>query len=71
MSNDHQLEVAEADARTGQILIALGDCAVFGGICTMRNFFDTEEVLRMGYIETASTDAEGIDPSIARTGQAL
>jgi NAD-reducing hydrogenase small subunit len=33
----------------------MGDCAVTGGICTMRNFFDLEEVLRRGYIETEST----------------
>ncbi|MGC9467192.1 MAG: NADP oxidoreductase [Anaerolineae bacterium] len=38
-----------------KILIALGDCAVTGGICTMRNFFSKEEVLRRGYIETEST----------------
>ncbi|MGC9358203.1 MAG: NADP oxidoreductase, partial [Anaerolineae bacterium] len=38
-----------------KILIAMGDCAVTGGICTMRNYFDTDEVLRRGYIETEST----------------
>lgn len=38
-----------------KILIAMGDCAVTGGICTMRNFFDTQEVLRRAYIETEST----------------
>ena len=62
VSNDHQLEVAELMRERSQILIAMGDCAVFGGICTMRNFFDTEEVLRMGYIESESTDSEGFIP---------
>lgn len=38
-----------------KILISMGDCSVFGGICTMRNFFDTEEVLRYAYTETDST----------------
>ena len=62
VSNDHQLEVAEEMRERCKILIALGDCAVFGGICTMRNFFDQDEVLRMGYVDTASTDAEGFGP---------
>ena len=39
-----------------KVLIAVGDCAVTGGICTMRNFFDVEDVLRRAYIETESTD---------------
>ena len=62
VSNDHQLEVAEEMRERCKILIALGDCAVFGGICTMRNFFDKDEVLRMGYVDTASTDDEGFVP---------
>jgi NAD-reducing hydrogenase small subunit len=63
VSNTHQLEVAKEMRERCQILIGLGDCAVFGGICTMRNFFDKEEVLRTGYIETASTDENGFVPS--------
>ena len=63
VSNDHQLEVAEEMRERAGLLIALGDCAVFGGICTMRNFFDKEEVLRMGYIESASTDENGFVPT--------
>jgi NAD-reducing hydrogenase small subunit len=63
VSNTHQLEVAEEMRERANILIALGDCAVFGGICTMRNFFDKEEVLRYGYVESASTDEEGAVPT--------
>jgi NAD-reducing hydrogenase small subunit len=50
-------EVAEAREMRdrAKVLIAMGDCAVFGGICTMRNFFRTDDVLRRGYIETEST----------------
>ena len=52
-------EEEEAEAKLMRsrckILIAMGDCAVTGGICTMRNFFPVEEVLRRGYIETEST----------------
>ncbi len=56
VSNDHQEEVARRMRERAKILISVGDCAVFGGICTMRNFFDLEDVLRRGYIETESTD---------------
>ncbi len=55
VSNDHQEEVVKEMRERCQILIASGDCAVTGGICTMRNFFDVEEVLRRGYQETEST----------------
>jgi NAD-reducing hydrogenase small subunit len=62
VSNTHQLEVAEEMRERAKILISLGDCAVFGGICTMRNFFNTEDVLRRGYVETPSTDEWGAIP---------
>jgi NAD-reducing hydrogenase small subunit len=46
-----------------KILVALGDCAVFGGVPAMRNFFPLEDALRRAYVETESTDAEGKIPS--------
>ena len=55
VSNDHQEAVAKEMRERCKTLIAIGDCAVFGGICTMRNLFDTEEVLRRAYVETEST----------------
>jgi NAD-reducing hydrogenase small subunit len=55
VSNDHQLEGAKLMRARCKTLIAVGDCAVFGGICTMRNFLDTEDVLRRAYVETEST----------------
>ena len=63
VGNTHQKEVAERMRERCQILIALGDCATFGGICTMLNFFDNEEALRRGYIETEST----VDGKIPRS----
>ncbi len=57
VSDTHQLEVAEQMRERSKILIAMGDCAVFGGICTMRNFFKTEDALRRAYVETESTEA--------------
>ena len=71
VSNTHQVEVAEMMRERSKILIALGDCAVFGGICTMRNFFDKEEVLRYGYVESASTDEEGKVPRSPELGALL
>ena len=69
VSNSHQIEVAQEMRERCGVLIALGDCAVFGGICTMRNFFDKEEVLRRGYVETESTDnAEGVIPDSEELG---
>lgn len=52
-----------------KILVALGDCAVFGGVPAMRNFFDLNETLRRAYVETESTDGEGKipdDPELCR-----
>jgi NAD-reducing hydrogenase small subunit len=51
-----------------KILVALGDCAVFGGVPAMRNFFTIEESLQRAYVETESTDSSGKipdDPELA------
>jgi len=45
-----------------KVLVALGDCAVFGGVPTLRNGVSCREALRRAYIETEST-AEGRVPS--------
>jgi len=71
VSNTHQEETAKEMRERCKILIALGDCAVFGGICTMRNFFDKEDVLRRGYVETESTDEEGKVPRSDELGKLL
>ncbi len=44
------------------ILMVWGDCACFGGICTMRNLFPKEEVLKRCYLESEST-RHGIIPT--------
>jgi len=51
--NEHEEEAKELRAKC-KILIVLGDCACFGGICAMRNAFPKEEVLRRAYIECES-----------------
>ncbi len=38
-----------------KVLIALGDCAVFGGVPTMRNACSSAAALQRAYVETEST----------------
>ncbi len=63
VNNSANEEVALRMRSRCKILVALGDCAVFGGVPAMRNFFTIEESLRRAYIETESTDASGMIPS--------
>lgn len=55
VSTTQDVEVLKQLRENCQILMAWGDCACFGGICTMRNLFSKEEILRRYYIETEST----------------
>jgi len=55
ISTTRDEEVAKKLRDNCKILMVWGDCACFGGICTMRNLFSKEEVLRRYYIETEST----------------
>lgn len=61
VANEEELEIARKLREHCKLLVAWGDCAVFGGINTLRNFCSTEEILRRGYIETEST-VDGIIP---------
>ena len=63
VNNSANEEVALRMRDRCKILVAFGDCAVFGGVPAMRNFFPLEDSLRRAYIETESTDAEGMIPS--------
>lgn len=68
INNSANEEVAHKMRSRCKILVALGDCAVFGGVPAMRNFCGIEEALRRAYVETESTDAEGKipdDPELA------
>ena len=62
VNNTTNLEVAKEMRERCKVLIAVGDCAVFGGIMTMRNFFDTDEALKRAYVETEST-VDGMIPN--------
>ncbi len=63
INNTSNEEVALRMRSHCKILVALGDCAVFGGVPAMRNFFTIEESLRRAYVETESTDDSGKIPS--------
>ncbi len=51
ITNDENVEVAEDLRENCDILVAWGDCACFGGIMTMRNFEDVEDILEECYKE--------------------
>lgn len=55
IANSANEAVAIEMREQSKILIAMGDCACFGGIPSMRNMNDVNECLRVGYVETAST----------------
>ena len=63
ISNSYNEEVAHRMRNRCGLLVALGDCAVFGGVPAMRNFFTLEETLKRAYVETESTDESGMIPS--------
>jgi NAD-reducing hydrogenase small subunit len=62
VGNEENREVIEHLRGRCRFLIACGDCAVFGGINTLRNWLPKDEILRCGYVETAGT-VNGIIPT--------
>lgn len=63
VANTTNEEVAKMFRERSKIIVALGDCAVFGGVPAMRNFCGVEEALRRAYVETESTDESGKIPN--------
>jgi NAD-reducing hydrogenase small subunit len=55
ISNEHDEEVALSLRANCKILIALGDCACFGGINNMRNLFPTQDILTRYYATESTT----------------
>jgi NAD-reducing hydrogenase small subunit len=55
IGNVEQREIAVKLRQHSKILVAWGDCAVFGGINTLRNWIPKEEILQRGFVDTAST----------------
>jgi NAD-reducing hydrogenase small subunit len=53
-----------------QILIAIGDCATFGGVPAMRNLCGTQAALNRAYLETES-NVGGLIPDSPELGKPL
>lgn len=63
VNNSANEEVAHKMRKRAKILVAMGDCAVFGGVPAMRNLCGIQEALNRAYVETESTDSEGAVPT--------
>lgn len=61
VANSSTEEVARRMRSRCRTLVALGDCAVFGGLPTMRNATTSAVALRRAYVETEST-VDGMVP---------
>ena len=70
VNNTTNVAVARMMRKRCKCLVALGDCAVFGGIANMRNSFDMQAALRRAYIETEST-VDGKIPSSPELGKPI
>jgi NAD-reducing hydrogenase small subunit len=68
INNTANEEVAHKMRKRAKILVALGDCAVFGGVPAMRNFCGVEAALKQAY-EDADSNEPGSkipnDPELA------
>ena len=63
INNTYNEEVAKRMRERCKILVALGDCAVFGGIPAMRNLVGADAALKRAYVDAESNDSEAKIPS--------
>lgn len=63
INNTHSEKVAKRMRDRCKILVALGDCAVFGGVPAMRNFVGIEASLQRAYVDAESNDANAKIPT--------
>jgi NAD-reducing hydrogenase small subunit len=68
--NTHNIEVAKEMRKRCQILIAIGDCATFGGVPAMRNLVGTDAALKRAYLDTES-GVGGLFPDSPELGKPL
>jgi NAD-reducing hydrogenase small subunit len=72
INNSANEEVAHKMRKRARILVALGDCAVFGGVPAMRNFCGVEAALKRAYVEAESNESGSQipnDPELATMTQ--
>jgi NAD-reducing hydrogenase small subunit len=62
VGSDEQLEIAHKLRERSKYIMAWGDCAVFGGINCLRNHIPVPDLLKAGFVDTASTVA-GVIPA--------
>jgi NAD-reducing hydrogenase small subunit len=67
IGNDEELHIARELRKKCKILMVMGDCAVFGGINTMRNFLTPEQLLNGGYADGATPTT--VNPSGVLPGE--
>jgi NAD-reducing hydrogenase small subunit len=66
LGNEEELHIAKDLREKCKILIAWGDCAVFGGINCLRNFIKVEDLLREAYTDTVTTvNPTGVIPGLS------
>jgi NAD-reducing hydrogenase small subunit len=73
VNNSANEEVTHKMRKRAKILVALGDCAVFGGVPAMRNFCGVEAALKRAYVEAESNEPGSRipdDPELATMTQA-
>jgi NAD-reducing hydrogenase small subunit len=70
ISNTHNIEVARRMRARCTYLVAVGDCATFGGIVAARNLVGTQAALKRAYLETEST-VGGLIPDSPELGMPL
>jgi NAD-reducing hydrogenase small subunit len=68
IGNEEQAEIASRLREKAQFILCLGDCAVFGGVNTLRNPVPTQELLRCGYVASAATAGGQVpeDPALPK-----
>ena len=63
IENTENVEMVELLRRKSKFVIAFGACSHLGGIPSLRNLYDHEEVIRYAYVESPSTEnPEGVLP---------